>query len=62
MNVDHKTVGAVREEQESVGEIPQLTHNIGADGKEYPRQTKRADPEITPILPPYYGKITVRLG
>jgi hypothetical protein len=32
-NVDHKTVGAVREKLKSTGEIPQLEKTVGADGK-----------------------------
>lgn len=31
--VDHKTVGAVRQEREASGEIPQLAKRTGADGK-----------------------------
>jgi ParB-like chromosome segregation protein Spo0J len=31
--VDHKTVGAIRAEKESTGEIPQLNKTVGVDGK-----------------------------
>ena len=41
--VDHKTVGSVRKDTESTGEIPQLDKTIGADGKVRPRQ--RSVPE-----------------
>lgn len=34
--VDHKTAGAIRDELESTGEIPQFDTRIGADGKERP--------------------------
>ena len=36
-----KTVGSQRKELESTAEIPQLKTNIGADGKERPRQVER---------------------
>lgn len=41
LKVDHKTVGSQRKELESTGEIPQLKTNVGADGKERPRQVDR---------------------
>lgn len=34
LGVDHKTVGAVREEMQSTGEIPQLERRKGRDGRE----------------------------
>jgi len=36
VNVDHKTVAAVRSESEGTGEIPQLTKTVGKDGKARP--------------------------
>jgi hypothetical protein len=36
LGVDHKTVGAARDELEATGEIPQLDRTIGADGKSRP--------------------------
>jgi hypothetical protein len=41
---DHKTVGAVRQELESTGEIPQLERTKGKDGKKRPasRRTRKA--------------------
>ena len=33
INVDHKTVGAVRDKLVSTGEIPRLAKTVGADGK-----------------------------
>ena len=39
-NVDHKTVGAVRDELETTGEIPQLETTTGADKKK--RKRKKA--------------------
>jgi hypothetical protein len=38
--VDHKTVGAVRAEQEATGEIPQLEKRTGRDGRKRPRSKK----------------------
>lgn len=41
IGVDHKTVAAVREQQESTGEIPQLNSTKGKDGKKRKRRTKQ---------------------
>lgn len=49
LGIDHKTVSAQREKLETTGEIPQLKTNVGADGKERPRQVERKAPE--PELP-----------
>jgi hypothetical protein len=35
VKADHKTVATVRDDLESVGEIPQLEKTVGADGKQY---------------------------
>jgi len=43
VGVDHKTVAAVRAEQESTGEIPQLDETVGADGKARPVKPKPID-------------------
>lgn len=40
LGVDHKTVGSVRESLLATGEIPQLMHTVGADGRS--RSTTRA--------------------
>jgi hypothetical protein len=49
---DHKTVGAIREQQEATGEIPQLKERTGKDGKTRKRRSaqrrkaaKADDPE-----------------
>jgi ParB-like chromosome segregation protein Spo0J len=39
--VDHKTVGAVREEMEATGEIPQLDTTTGADNKIRKRKARK---------------------
>jgi hypothetical protein len=36
LGVDHKTVGAVRDNLEAGGEIPQLKNTVGSTGKSYP--------------------------
>lgn len=41
LGVSDKTVGSQRKEMEQTAEIPQLKTNIGADGKERPRQVSR---------------------
>ena len=41
LGVTNKTVGAQRRELEETEEIPQFKTNIGADGKERPRQVER---------------------
>ena len=41
LGVTNKTVAAQRKGLERTEEIPQLTTNIGADGKERPRQAQR---------------------
>jgi ParB-like chromosome segregation protein Spo0J len=53
LGVDHKTVGAVRAELGSIGEIPQLEKTVGDDGKARPaqpsrkaRQSRKARPAI----------------
>jgi hypothetical protein len=40
--VDHKTVGAVRAQQEATGEIPQLKKTVGKDGKARKQPAKKA--------------------
>jgi len=37
LGVDHKTVGSVRRDLDSTGEIPQLEETVGLDGKTRPR-------------------------
>ncbi|MBU2701758.1 hypothetical protein Ga0466249_002877 [Sporomusaceae bacterium BoRhaA] len=44
LGVDHKTVGSIRNNLESVGEIPQQETVITSDGKERPRQVQRQEP------------------
>jgi hypothetical protein len=49
--VDHKTVGAVREQMESTGEIPQLEKTVGKDGKARttkPRSTQIIEAALAP--------------
>jgi len=41
LGVSHHTVGRQREEMESTGQIAQLSTNMGADGKERPREVQR---------------------
>ncbi|GHV27957.1 hypothetical protein FACS1894167_03850 [Synergistales bacterium] len=41
LGVSDKTVTTVRREMETTSEIPKLTTNIGADGKERPREVQR---------------------
>lgn len=41
-NVDHKTVGSVRAELESIGEIPQCPTRQTSDGRSYPSERKPA--------------------
>lgn len=45
LNVDHKTVGSVREGLESIGEIPQLENLQTANGRTYPTERR---PVATP--------------
>lgn len=47
LGVSDKTVGTVRKDLEATAEIPQLKTNLGADGKERPRQVSRPTPEPT---------------
>jgi hypothetical protein len=42
-NADHKTVGAVRDNLEATGEIPQLKKTTGKDGKARKRPTSKRD-------------------
>ena len=42
LGVDHKTVGAVRDDLETTGEIPQLDRMVGKDGKA--RRKRKAKP------------------
>ncbi|MCH7688819.1 MAG: ParB N-terminal domain-containing protein [Planctomycetes bacterium] len=44
LGVDHKTVSAVRQEMEHVGEIPQVTEKVGLNGVPYKRRQK---PKLT---------------
>src|SRR5262249_57530891 len=41
VKADHKTVAAVRSEEEATGEIPQLEKTVGADGKARKRPAKK---------------------
>jgi hypothetical protein len=41
VKADHKTVAAVRNDLESVGEIPHLEKTVGADGKQYKSRSKK---------------------
>jgi hypothetical protein len=41
VNVDHKTVGSVRAEKESTGEIPQLKKTVGKDRKARAKPKRR---------------------
>lgn len=43
LGVDGKTVGTVRKELETTEEIPQLTHTVGADGRERSRHGNRTN-------------------
>ncbi len=45
--VDHKTIGKIRADLQATGEIPQLAHNVGKDGKS--RQRRRLP--LTPLQP-----------
>jgi len=56
VKADHKTVAAVRNDLESVGEIPHLEKTVGADGKQYKSRPKkkaaappRPEPEPEPV-------------
>jgi ParB-like nuclease domain len=51
VKADHKTVGAVRAELESTGEIPQLGKTVGADGKarKQPAKRKTDDPKLAAL-------------
>ena len=44
VGVDHKTVASVRQELETTGEIPQLSHREGINGKSYTVKTAKAEP------------------
>src|SRR5262249_55500379 len=58
LGVDHKTVGAVRRQQEAGGEIPHLETTDGADGKRYKAGKKQAQPSS----PPAAEAATARAG
>ena len=47
MGVDHKTVGRIRAEMESSGEVPQVDRKVGLNGMQYkaPAKPKLADAE-----------------
>jgi hypothetical protein len=45
VKADHKTVGKVRKEMESIGDVPQLEKTTGADGKARKQPTKRKPAE-----------------
>ena len=47
LGVDHKTVGAVRDDLEATGEIPQLDRMVGKDGKAR-RKRKAKPPSLKP--------------
>lgn len=49
LGVSDKTVGSQRKEMERTAEIPQLSTNIGADGKERPRKITR-QPVQEPVV------------
>jgi ParB-like chromosome segregation protein Spo0J len=48
LGVDHKTVGSVRAEAESTGEVPQLISTVGADGRERSRTVTTSFPSKSP--------------
>lgn len=56
LGVSDKTVGSQRKEMERTAEIPQLSTNIGADGKERPRQVERKQPEPVVLEEPVVDK------
>jgi hypothetical protein len=47
VKVDHKTVSAVRQKEEQLGSIPQLTKRTGKDGKA--RQQAASKPKASPV-------------
>jgi ParB-like chromosome segregation protein Spo0J len=47
LGCDHKTVGAVRQEAEAAGEIPQLNETVGADNKKRTTARREASPRLT---------------
>jgi hypothetical protein len=50
VGVDHKTVASVRQELETTGEIPQLGHREGINGKSYAVKTAKAE-DIESVVP-----------
>ena len=63
LGVDHKTVSAVRQELEHVGEIPQVTEKIGLNGMRYklrqkPKLTDSAGGEIPQRLEKVFASVS----
>jgi hypothetical protein len=56
--VDHKTVAAVRDDLESVGEIPHLEKTVGADGKQYKSRARANNRATKPPQPPPITRAT----
>jgi hypothetical protein len=56
--VDHKTVAAVRDDLESVGEIPHLEKTVGADGKQYKSRARANNRAPKPPQPPPITRAT----
>lgn len=49
LGMDHKTINSVRERLEAAGEIPHLTHTVGADGKQYPATRPAPEPQFVNV-------------
>lgn len=56
LQVDHKTVQAVRRDVEATGEIPQLSKTIGADGKARPKPKGPPPAKEPAVLRPPSGE------
>jgi hypothetical protein len=57
-NVDHKTVGKIRAELESTGEIPQLKKTVGSDGKARTSPKKRIKSKSEPDARPSVAQVS----
>jgi hypothetical protein len=55
---DHKTVAAVRDDLESVGEIPHLEKTVGSDGKQYKSRARANNRAMKPPQPPPITRAT----
>jgi hypothetical protein len=62
LKVDHKTVGSVREDMESGGEIPHLDERRGADGKTYPASPPEHEPHEDAPAPIPFGAARAIMG